>query len=188
MRAGGKDRGIKAGRSKVSTTWRVAGAEPPEQERYSAAAANVGKLVEHRPRVRPAAVLLAVLEASIRAQIHGETNLRQTILLKRYLVSTTGEFRNLIVEPTRFSSPPNPKFRRLPAPVEKVGLAYIWNRFHDDPYKARGLEFRPEIEPSPDSPKTERPDGLADNRICGRVPGRFLACSFGKIFSHDPAS
>src|SRR5271166_2664050 len=33
MRAGGKGRGIKAGRSKVSTTWRVAGAEPPEQER-----------------------------------------------------------------------------------------------------------------------------------------------------------
>jgi hypothetical protein len=68
------------------------------------------------------AVLLAVLEASIRAQIHGETNLPQTILLKRYLVSTTGEFRNLNVEPTRFSPPPNPKIRRLPAPVEKVGL------------------------------------------------------------------
>ena len=33
MRAGGKGRGIKAGRSKVSTTWRVSGAEPPEQER-----------------------------------------------------------------------------------------------------------------------------------------------------------
>ncbi len=33
MRTGGKGRGIKAGRSKVSTTWRVAGAEPPEQER-----------------------------------------------------------------------------------------------------------------------------------------------------------
>jgi hypothetical protein len=33
MRTDGKGRGIKAGRSKVSTTWRVAGAEPPEQER-----------------------------------------------------------------------------------------------------------------------------------------------------------
>ncbi|HME83798.1 MAG TPA: cytochrome P450, partial [Roseiarcus sp.] len=46
----------------------------------------------------------------------------QTIPLKRYLVSTTGEFRNRIVEPTRFSPPPNPKIHRLPAPVEKVGL------------------------------------------------------------------
>jgi hypothetical protein len=73
----------------------------------------------------PVAVLLAVLEASIRAQIHGETNLRQTILLKRYLVSTTREFRNPVVETTRFSLPPNPKIRRLPAPVEKVGLASI---------------------------------------------------------------
>src|SRR5208337_1232511 len=73
----------------------------------------------------PVAVLLAVLEASIRAQIHGETNLRQTIPLKRYLVSTTGEFRNRIVEPTRFSPPPNPKIHRLPAPVEKVGLAKL---------------------------------------------------------------
>src|SRR5271166_3458153 len=72
----------------------------------------------------PVAVLLAVLEASIRAQIHGETNLRQTIPRKRYLVSTTGEFRNRIVEPTRFSPPPNPKIHRLPAPVEKVGLDY----------------------------------------------------------------
>src|SRR5208337_1516638 len=75
----------------------------------------------------PVAVLLAVLEASIRAQIHRETNLRQTIPLKRYLVSTTGEFRNRIVEPTRFSPPPNPKIHRLPAPVEKVGLS-VWLR------------------------------------------------------------
>src|SRR5271169_3102057 len=80
----------------------------------------------------PVAVLLAVLEASIRAQIHGETNLRQTIRLKRYLVSTTGEFRNLIVEPTRFSPPPNPKNRRLPAPVEKVGLKFNLVCFVDD--------------------------------------------------------
>ncbi len=34
----------------------------------------------------PVAVLLAVLEASIRAQIHSDPNLRQTSLLKRYLV------------------------------------------------------------------------------------------------------
>ncbi|HUJ81962.1 MAG TPA: acyltransferase family protein, partial [Candidatus Acidoferrales bacterium] len=33
MRAGGKGRRIKAGRPKVSTTWRVAGAERPERER-----------------------------------------------------------------------------------------------------------------------------------------------------------
>src|SRR5271166_622056 len=43
IRAGGKWRGIKAGRSKVSTTWRVAGAEPSEQERrFAAGAAAVG--------------------------------------------------------------------------------------------------------------------------------------------------
>ena len=42
------------------------------------------------------------------------------------MVSATREFRNLIVEPTRFSLPPNPKIRRLPAPVEKVGLALKW--------------------------------------------------------------
>src|SRR5208283_4427853 len=73
----------------------------------------------------PVAVLLAVLEASIRAQIHGKTNLRQTIPLKRYLVSTTREFRNLVFETTRFSLPPNPEIRRLPAPVEKVGLTSL---------------------------------------------------------------
>ena len=69
----------------------------------------------------PVAVLLAVLEASIRAQIHGEANLRQTIPLKRYLVSTTGEFRNLIVDPTRFSPPPNPKCAACPPQLRKSG-------------------------------------------------------------------
>jgi hypothetical protein len=38
------------------------------------------------------------------------------------LVSTTGEFRNLFLETTRFLPPLNPKIRRLPAAVEKVGL------------------------------------------------------------------
>src|SRR5271166_2552312 len=67
-------------------------------------------------------MLLAVLETPIRSQIHGETNLHQTILLKRYLVSTTGEFQIPVIEPTRVFLPPGPKLRRQPVPVEKVGL------------------------------------------------------------------
>ena len=69
----------------------------------------------------PVPVLLAVLEASIRAQIHDEINLRQTRPLKRYLVYATDEFQNWLIEPTRFFLSPRPKFRRLPPPVEKVG-------------------------------------------------------------------
>src|SRR5271165_5156552 len=70
----------------------------------------------------PVPMLLAVLETPIRSQIHGETNLHQTILLKRYLVSTTGEFQIPVIEPTRVFLPPGPKLRRQPVPVEKVGL------------------------------------------------------------------
>src|SRR5208282_3746860 len=70
----------------------------------------------------PVTVLLAVLEAAIRAQIHGHPNLRQTGLLKRYLVSTTRGFQSGLIEPTRFSLPPGLELRRKPAPVEKVGL------------------------------------------------------------------
>jgi hypothetical protein len=81
-RAGGKDHEIKAAWSKVSTTWQVAGAER----------------------------LLAVREASIRAQIHGGANLRQFNLLKRYLVSTTHDFRKPVVVKTRLFPLPVPKF------------------------------------------------------------------------------
>ena len=70
----------------------------------------------------PVAVLLAVFEASIRAQIHGDPNLRQTGLLKRYLVSTTRGFQSPVIEPIRFFLSPRPEVRRQPAPVEKVGL------------------------------------------------------------------
>src|SRR5208283_6179417 len=70
----------------------------------------------------PVPMLLAVLETPIRSQIHGEINLHQTILLKRYLVSTTGEFQSPLIEPTRVFPPPGPKLRRQPVPVEKVGV------------------------------------------------------------------
>src|SRR5271157_5513544 len=77
-------------------------------------------------------MLLAVLETPIRSQIHGETNLHQTILLKRYLVSTTGEFQIPVIEPTRVFLPPGPKLRRQPVPVEKVGLgACLGNRIFE---------------------------------------------------------
>src|SRR5271166_4430050 len=61
----------------------------------------------------PVPVLLAVLEASIRAQIHGHPNLRQTKRPKRYLVSTTREFQSPVIELIRLFLPPNPKLRCL---------------------------------------------------------------------------
>src|SRR5208337_2371039 len=73
----------------------------------------------------PVPMLLAVLETPIRSQIHGDLSLRQTGLLKRYLVSTTGEFQSPLIEPTRVFPPPGPKLRRQPVPIEKVGLAHF---------------------------------------------------------------
>src|SRR5208337_282402 len=69
----------------------------------------------------PVPMLLAVLETPIRSQIHGETNLHQTILLKRYLVSTTGEFQIPVIEPTRVFPPPSPKFAAGLLQLRKLG-------------------------------------------------------------------
>ena len=93
----------------------------------------------------PVAVLLAVLEASIRAQIHDGPNLRKTKRPKRYLVSTTREFQSPDIEPIRFFLPPNPKLRCPPAPVEKVGLGL---RPPEDSARpdVRGLDGREPLE------------------------------------------
>jgi hypothetical protein len=90
-RAGGKGCGIKAGRSKVSTTWRDRLLSPWGRIGDLRVAAAVSPSCR---RKCSSSRLLAVLETSIRAQMHGKPNLRQTILLKRYLVSTTRAFQN----------------------------------------------------------------------------------------------
>ena len=70
----------------------------------------------------PITVLLAVLEASVRAQIHDESSLHQCNSLKRYLVSTTADFQKINLEKTRFYTRLILENRPFPTPVEKVGL------------------------------------------------------------------
>src|SRR4051794_25517360 len=65
----------------------------------------------------PIAVLLAVLQASIRSQIHREPSLHQGNSPKRYLVSTTRDSGEPLTDPTQLFALHTPQNRSSTTPV-----------------------------------------------------------------------